>query len=79
MGGDKLQEHVWFGGMHRDGKLLERVLEAPWIPEISDPMDTCHFASFEEAEEEDFGGIGEIACVAEGGTTTTIFLLTSRY
>jgi serine/threonine protein kinase len=66
LGGDKLQEHVWFGGMHRDGKVRKKVLKAPWIPEISDPMDTCHFASFEEAEEEDFGEIGEITPVAEG-------------
>jgi hypothetical protein len=65
---------------HRDGKVRKKVLKAPWIPEISDPMDICHFQTFEEAEEEGFGESNESSPVAEGrGTTTTIFLLTSSY
>ena len=36
------------------GKLIKKQIQAPWTPEVNDPLDTSNFESMDEEEDEDF-------------------------
>ena len=61
-GADDIKEHPWFSGEGIDSGpcaermawhlLVERKVEAPWVPEISDAMDTSNFEEYDADDEE---------------------------
>ena len=33
---------------------IKKKIQAPWVPDIADPLDTSNFESLDDAEDEDF-------------------------
>ncbi|KAL7517982.1 hypothetical protein ACHAWX_002850 [Stephanocyclus meneghinianus] len=48
-----IKRHAWFQEVNF-GKLIKKQIQAPWVPEVSDPLDTSNFESLDDAEDEDF-------------------------
>ena len=48
---DDIRRQPWFKGILLNGsKLLNKQIEAPWVPAIKDPMDTSHFTPYDDEE-----------------------------
>lgn len=48
-----IKNHVWLQEVNF-GKLIKKKIQAPWVPDITDPLDTSNFESLDDAEDEDF-------------------------
>jgi len=48
-----IKNHVWLQEVNF-GKLIKKKIQAPWVPDIMDPLDTSNFESLDDAEDEDF-------------------------
>mmetsp|Transcript_13552 Transcript_13552/g.32822 ORF Transcript_13552/g.32822 Transcript_13552/m.32822 type:complete len:974 (+) Transcript_13552:235-3156(+) len=48
-----IKNHVWLQEVNF-GKLIKKKIQAPWVPDIADPLDTSNFESLDDAEDEDF-------------------------
>ena len=48
-----IKNHTWLQEVNF-GKLLKKKIQAPWVPDVTDPLDTSNFESLDEAEDEDF-------------------------
>lgn len=46
-----IRDHKWFAGINTKD-LLEKKIEAPWVPDLKDPLDASHFESYEDIENE---------------------------
>jgi CRP-like cAMP-binding protein/tRNA A-37 threonylcarbamoyl transferase component Bud32 len=46
-----IRDHYWFNVIDVD-KLLLKVIPAPWVPRIKDPLDASHFDSYRHVENE---------------------------
>jgi protein kinase A len=46
-----IRDHEWFSSIDVH-KLLKKEIRAPWVPRIKDPLDSSHFASYRELEQE---------------------------
>ena len=46
-----IRDHPWFTVIDND-KLLNKKIPAPWVPKITDPLDTSHFDSYRHVENE---------------------------
>lgn len=33
---------------------IKKKIQAPWVPDVADPLDTSNFESLDDAEDEDF-------------------------
>lgn len=50
-----IRDHPWFAVIDTE-KLLNKKFAAPWVPRISDPLDTSHFDSYKHVENEPVRG-----------------------
>jgi serum/glucocorticoid-regulated kinase 2 len=48
-----IKKHAWLQEVNF-GKLLKKQIQAPWVPDVTDPLDTSNFESLDDAEDEDF-------------------------
>ena len=48
-----IKNHAWLQEVNF-GKLIKKKIQAPWVPDITDPLDTSNFESLDDAEDEDF-------------------------
>lgn len=48
-----IKNHVWLQEVNF-GKLIKKKIQAPWVPDITEPLDTSNFESLDDAEDEDF-------------------------
>jgi len=48
-----IKKHPWLQEVNF-GKLIKKKIQAPWVPDIADPLDTSNFESLDDAEDEDF-------------------------
>jgi protein kinase A len=48
-----IKNHAWLQEVNF-GKLIKKKIQAPWVPDIKDPLDTSNFESLDDAEDEDF-------------------------
>jgi len=48
-----IKKHDWLKEVNF-GKLIQKKIQAPWVPDITDPLDTSNFESLDDAEDEDF-------------------------
>jgi len=49
-----IRDHSWFSAIQTE-KLLNKKIEAPWIPQIKDPLDSSYFDSYSHLENESSG------------------------
>jgi len=50
-GDTDIREHSWFSVIETE-KLLKKSIQAPWIPQLKDPLDASHFDSYKHVENE---------------------------
>ena len=48
-----IKNHTWLQEVNF-GKLIKKQIQAPWVPDVDDPLDTSNFESLDDAEDEDF-------------------------
>lgn len=48
-----IKNHAWLQEVNF-GKLIKKKIQAPWVPDITNPLDTSNFESLDDAEDEDF-------------------------
>jgi len=48
-----IKNHDWLREVNF-GKLIQKKIQAPWVPDITDPLDTSNFESLDDSEDEDF-------------------------
>mmetsp|Transcript_14201 Transcript_14201/g.29737 ORF Transcript_14201/g.29737 Transcript_14201/m.29737 type:complete len:964 (+) Transcript_14201:288-3179(+) len=48
-----IKNHAWLQEVNF-GKLIKKQIQAPWVPDVVDPLDTSNFESLDDAEDEDF-------------------------
>lgn len=48
-----IKNHTWLQEVNF-GKLIKKQIQAPWVPDVEDPLDTSNFESLDDAEDEDF-------------------------
>lgn len=39
---------------HQQPMQIKKKIQAPWVPDVADPLDTSNFESLDDAEDEDF-------------------------
>lgn len=49
----EIKNHAWLKEVNF-GKLIKKKIQAPWVPDVADPLDTSNFESLDDAEDEDF-------------------------
>eukprot|EP01082_Thalassiosira_pseudonana_P008397 g7601.t1 g7601 contig24:1019328-1022422(+) len=49
----EIKKHAWLQEVNF-GKLIKKQIQAPWVPDVTDPLDTSNFESPDDAEDEDF-------------------------